>query len=1724
MAPSGDPLDWTVDEVVQFLCHNPDAPWSLSSSKVARPDPVTFEAALRENVITGEVLLHDVDIHTLKDDLGLKALGPRSSMQNDEEDGVSLIIQPDIRASSSTITLESHKRPRPGEHTIFDKEGKKRRRLDLCKADGTIEGATNEPAEHPSSEEWYMGPDPITPSQLFYPAKSATSDDEFSIIGSQCPPAKRKFVNKCMSHFYRQRPVRLGPNEQAVIPYHPAKGEKIGQIFFTLYTYKHGHVTVSKQDLRGWPQLKDIGISDVAGAPKSSDPFAWLIDKYPVQEDGQDAFPLYGDSGSEGDYDEETWREIDEEFQASVNQKRAKLTPDAVNSIIERCILNYETEWQQIHKPREEHKARAIWRAATRSNSRNQQIKVLTGSIKKLEARLTKLRDAIKQVDYSSESELQTQCQTLQQTVFQMQKYRHQIFVIGLESCPPKIAAPPRSVKFTKRRNNRGGDSESLDSDSDDDFIDDSGVLPPPLQPTIHGSDPAQKSASSSPSSSSSPSDSSSSSSDDEGDIISVSGTRRRFKHRRHPFAVSSSPDPAPVVNPNETLKVIDLTGDSPHPDEFDIATPPLNPVQVEVPRVDPSLYESMSPVSDLNRSKVFKREGSQRSRSVSLPDIDDYEALRKLDYSYLEERRDPRRLLAKLIGNLTPKDRLNMAERIPSRYEEADLRDLTVRALELMLESRDRMEDMEYTENLFIMRAASFYISWVTCSHLTARGIRSSMVRKTLRQMEGYREFYKELSYRLAAYCDWERNNGSEQTGISDTPHRTRKRAVKESEAAKSARANAQRRVAVQENSAKKYMESMGAANTDHTNQVVSFGNPPIHLHQAIARLAKPHQLQGIQFMWRELIADETHQGCLLAHTMGLGKTMQVISLLVTISTAAHSPNPDIVQQVPEQFRRSQTLVLCPSSLTENWHEELHKWTPPGVKLGPFFKFTSNDSLPERLETVRMWYEKGGILLLSYDMFRNWIMNKETMKRSKPLTDTDHEDVKGWLLDGPNIVIADEAHRMKNSTSGVALAAMQIKTKSRVALTGSPLANNLTDYYAMVNWVAEGYLGDAREFQANYVEPIEEGLYVDSTYTERRRSLVRLKVLKENLEPKINRADISVLAGSLPPKVEFVITVPLTDVQQAAYNSYVASILQGRCDINRMEILAWLAVLGLCCNHPACFRDKLLSRFNDAQRLDIRMEEVEKAPGDEPISQLGLDLARLQHEQEQIYSAVPDIKAVELSHRARIVHDIIAESVRVGDKVLVFSHSLLTLDYVEGLLRSSGWKYSRLDGQTPVSQRQGATKRFNGGSPELIYLISTRAGGLGLNIPGANRVIIFDFTFNPVWEEQAVGRAYRLGQQKPVFVYRFLSGGTFEEVMYNKTVYKTQLAFRVVDKKNPVRWASKKLGEYLFPVKDIPHTDVSEYFGKDPEVLDKILEKDARSDEKIIRKIGLTETFQKEDNDKLTEEEKREVLEELSDERLRRLDPAAWQRRMDEKQRIALGVTYSLYQQHMAHPSSMHITQTSANLMARAPYPHQYSQQPPPMPQPLPTQPTVSPSAHNVDPPAFPPDFIHFQSPGVVYNPLQPPPPHTNPIMSHPYSQPATPYSATMDDGFTIGGDAEYYPRPTDPFTAVPVQTTASQSDGSYSPPPLNTAISVPVQAATMNSDDEYFPPSPNPPSVIPVSGGQEQHTIASTPLSDNNHAVEQHVATAAVQDMPTLQQRKPPTTHGEKTSCKPQ
>lgn len=171
--------------------------------------------------------------------------------------------------------------------------------------------------------------------------------------------------------------------------------------------------------------------------------------------------------------------------------------------------------------------------------------------------------------------------------------------------------------------------------------------------------------------------------------------------------------------------------------------------------------------------------------------------------------------------------------------------------------------------------------------------------------------------------------------------------------------------------------------------------------------------------------------------------------------------------------------------------------------------------------------------------------------------------------------------------------------------------------------------------------------------------------------------------------------------------------------------------------------------------------------------------------------------------------------------------------------------------GSTKTTERQKITQDFNQGDAN-VCTISTKAGGIGLNFFGANRVILMDEWFNPMIEQQAIGRAYRIGQRKKVFVYRLATAGTYEDTLQQQSVFKTQLAARVVDQKNLVRSGSKTSGTYIFDPREVEPSDISDFLGRDTAVLDKIM----HSFKSSIMSIKSIESFQKEDDIRLTEGE----------------------------------------------------------------------------------------------------------------------------------------------------------------------------------------------------------------------------------------------------------------------------
>ena len=566
--------------------------------------------------------------------------------------------------------------------------------------------------------------------------------------------------------------------------------------------------------------------------------------------------------------------------------------------------------------------------------------------------------------------------------------------------------------------------------------------------------------------------------------------------------------------------------------------------------------------------------------------------------------------------------------------------------------------------------------------------------------------------------------------------------------------------------------------------------------------------------------------------------------------------------------MRQLKVLILCPAALIQNWCREFAIWSPDNHNLGKVRAILGKYSTTglDRCEEISAWNEEGGILLISYETFRNltYARDEDTKKQSI------NETVKSWLLESPNLVVADEAQVLRNHKTRIAQATRCIRTKKRIALSGTPLSNSLKDYYWMIDWIAPGFLGTFTLFNEEYIMPIENGFHIDCTRSDRREALQRVEVFLGLIKPKVDRADMSVLAAELPPKYEFSVYFELTSFQKAAYNLLIEGILQGKTENVSSNFLSWLSTVKLCCNHPALLKESLEARAAQSEggkRRSPSVSDYGLNSGFEVASdEVELPQSTLS-ELDDLFSKVPDLLDPSLSSRVSMLNEIIYQAIAVGDKVLVFSSSIPTLKYLAQLMDRMGMKYSLLYGALTPAERPEMIRQFKDDNTIHVFLVSTKAGGVGLNIHTANRVVIFDFMFNPTCEEQAVGRAYRIGQTKPVFVYRLIPGGTFEERIYGNNVFKSQLAHRLLGDKHIARLGKKALDEYLVPWQESSHKGGIEEiaFTKDPEMMERLKSECADS----ILNIKLCND-ELDPDDNLTVEERKSVAEQLKLGRLR--------------------------------------------------------------------------------------------------------------------------------------------------------------------------------------------------------------------------------------------------------------
>ncbi|MCJ1275541.1 hypothetical protein MMC21_003344 [Puttea exsequens] len=1427
-----------------------------------------------------------------------------------------------------------------------------------------------------NADQMYLGLESLGVDEVFYertePGKALESGpltEDFSMT----PPDARSsgqqiYVNGLMKYFLRS-PRRNIEGEQSrtigIVPYPDRLGKKHHPLWMTIFSKSSRGIIASRSIRAKWFKenvTRDaveisnaFGTLDTAHAQEDANDPKWkALEKWKYMEGTDDVLPVYGDSGSEGEYELETWKEMERE--AAEQEKRleradgvsrsTELTSEEVAEAIDTATKQLVQDWTVNKLPKLEPKAWRIWAKSRRDKTAETQIQTLEGKLDSLQSRISNLTKEIAAELWSKPSQLDRQCKILQPSIFDREDDSWRLAILNLKKAPPKPPPAQRKTKSTKFKQpveTLNEDKENIDTDrgnsaSSDDSLgsfivedvdnddtaeaieplpvdDDQGMadvedaedntdrdLDPTAANDLHNLHEMLKSS----------------------QEIVCSTTQNQSSHQVDFIDLTQLSDPvrppSPIVKQSPSFAIKTPPLESEEDDEAIVSRRRKPPVFKVPPSVSKKSVTINLDTDTAGSTSLEETTDDPSSRRSSLPAFDNIDTISAMNALELVERQDRKRLLIWMIAHAPTPRRNATARYLYGKSMEASYKDVKT-ALNMLKRDKLQIRGMEREESNSTMQIAVWYVSWTIPVKVDPSGISSGMVTVTLEDEDGYESFYYFLrtclqDYHITFETAKERTPKTKRERIyreesdemeEESPLRKRKYVVPECQETLDKRRIAQDRM--RKNEERRRQEELkfrfAAVDSNQQSLTAVIVNPGKHQNQDFIHLnpkfgnglhIKTHQEEGLQFLWREITAEhEDLQGCLLAQTMGLGKTMQVVALLVALADAAKSSNPNIIEQVPPTLRQSRTLVLCPPALVDNWRDELFLWVPkPHEKVvGSVRRIHSAMPLAYRLIEIQAWNDEGGVLLMGYQSFRSLVRNnpysskKKGSPRAAPLDEHQHRRVKHILLERPNLVVADEAHEFKNNESALNTAINKIKTRSRIALTASPLNNHLEEYFTIVDWIAPGYLGSRQEFRATYAEPINEGLYKDSTDSEYRQSRKKLKALELEMEPKLHRADASVLVTDLRGKMEFLIKVPLTHIQQTAYNIFVEYMLDAarNQEPRQSTLWSWVGVLKLLCNHPQCYWKKLLDVKSGRNAIaisraigkkksarlgnideDLLEADDETICLEEPMTKTAL--SHIAERSEEVFSIMAEnLSSMALSNKIQILMTILSLAETLKDKVLIFSHSLATLDYVGEQIHKLGIEHARIDGSKSVTRRQEMTKNFNEGTVG-VCLVSTRAGGLGLNLFGANRVVILDEHFNPMWEQQAIGRAYRIGQQKPVYVYRLTVAGTFEQVLLNQALFKEQLATRVVDKKNPTRRASKTVADYLFPYEAVKQDDLSPFKGKDPHILDELL---ANPNVNPILSIVPTETFHIEDGIELTAEEGKEAEQMQKDEQLRR-------------------------------------------------------------------------------------------------------------------------------------------------------------------------------------------------------------------------------------------------------------
>lgn len=526
-----------------------------------------------------------------------------------------------------------------------------------------------------------------------------------------------------------------------------------------------------------------------------------------------------------------------------------------------------------------------------------------------------------------------------------------------------------------------------------------------------------------------------------------------------------------------------------------------------------------------------------------------------------------------------------------------------------------------------------------------------------------------------------------------------------------------------------------------------------------------KPYQLEGLT--WLVTLYENGLNG-ILADEMGLGKTIQSIALLAFIY---------------EMDTKGPFLIAAPLSTVDNWISEFRRFAPSV----PVLKYYDSQGAHQRRSLLTEFFNKNnneGVIVTSYEIIIR--------------------DINEILSHQWKFLIVDEGHRLKNINCKLIRELKRINTSNRLLLTGTPLQNNLGELWSLLNFIMPDIFADFEIFN-KWFDLGDLNLQSSSSTLNKIINDELEKNLISNLHTilkpfLLRRLKKTVLAGILPPKREYIINCPLTPLQNKFYKNALSGKLK-----ETMLKQAIKEFFTLNRDHVGTVSNKSIRTFIDWKLQDndskprgtiAKMDKLYQAHIHKEV--LNKRLQNMMVQLRQVVDSTflfyfPYIQPEELSldvllqtsGKLQILQQLVPKLINEGHKVLIFSQFVNMLDLIEDWCELNDFQACRIDGSMDNEVRQEQIEKFNSKTTDShandVFLLSTRAGGLGINLTAADSVVIFDSDWNPQVDLQAMDRTHRIGQDRPVVVYRLCCDNTVEHVILTRAVSKRKLEKLVI-------------------------------------------------------------------------------------------------------------------------------------------------------------------------------------------------------------------------------------------------------------------------------------------------------------------------------------------------------